>query len=175
MTGHVLPYRDSFPKIADGVFIASTASVIGNVEIGARSSVWFGTVIRGDVNEIRIGERTNIQDNTVIHVTRNGLGTYIGSGVTIGHMAILHACTLHDGSFVGMGAKLLDGVVVETGAMVAAGALVTMGKRVKQGELWAGNPARYVRDLTPEEVRFLPDTNAHYANLAAEYFSALRK
>jgi len=175
MTGFVLPYRDRLPKIAGDVFIAPTASVIGNVEIGSRSSIWFGTVVRGDVNEIRIGDNTNIQDNSVIHVTRNGLGTYIGSGVTVGHMAILHACTLEDGSFVGMGAKLLDGVVVETDAMVAAGALVTMGKRVKRGELWAGSPARCLRRLTPEEIRSFPDTNAHYADLAAEYRTAIKK
>ena len=175
MTGLVLPYKNRMPKIADDVFIAPTAAVIGDVEIGARSSVWFGVVIRGDVNEIRIGERTNVQDNTVIHVTRNGLGTYIGSGVTIGHMALLHACTLEDGSFVGMGAKLMDGVVVEGGAMVAAGALITQGKRVKRGELWAGYPARCIRNLTQEETDFLPDTNAHYANLGAEYLSALKK
>ena len=175
MTGFVLPYRNRLPKIADDVFIAPTASVIGNVEIGSRSSIWFGTVVRGDVNEIRIGDNTNIQDNTVIHVTRNGLGTYIGSGVTVGHMAILHACTLEDGSFIGMGAKLLDGVVVETDAMVAAGSLVTMGKRVKRGELWAGSPARCLRQLTPEERRSFPDINAHYADLAAEYRTALKK
>ena len=174
MTGNVFPYRNRLPKIADDAFVAPTASVIGNVEIGSRSSIWFGTVVRGDVNEIRIGDNTNIQDNSVIHVTRNGLGTYIGSGVTVGHMAILHACTLEDGSFIGMGAKLLDGVVVESGAMVAAGALVTMGKRVKRGELWAGNPARFLRLVTPEEARFMPDTNAHYADLAAEYLTALK-
>jgi len=175
VTGFVLSYRDRLPKIAGDVFIAPTASVIGNVEIGSRSSIWFGTVVRGDVNEIRIGDNTNIQDNSVIHVTRNGLGTYIGSGVTVGHMAILHACTLEDGSFVGMGAKLLDGVIVETDAMVAAGALVTMGKRVKRGELWAGSPARCLRRLTPEEICSFPDTNAHYAKLAAEYLTALKK
>ena len=175
MTGHVLPYGNRLPKIADDVFIAPTATVIGDVEIDARCGIWFGVVIRGDVNEIRIGEQTNIQYNTVIHVTRNGLGTYIGSGVTVGHTSLLHACTLEDGSFIGMGAKLMDGVVVEGGAMVAAGALVTQGKRVKRGELWAGSPARYVRNLTQEESDFLPDTNAHYANLAAEYLATLRK
>ncbi|MCE2509873.1 MAG: gamma carbonic anhydrase family protein [Alphaproteobacteria bacterium] len=175
MTGLMLPYKNRMPKIAGDAFIAPTATVVGDVEIGARSSIWFGVVIRGDVNEIRIGERTNVQDNTVIHVTRNGLGTYIGSGVTIGHMALLHACTLEDGSFIGMGAKLMDGVVVESGAMVAAGALVTMGKRVKAGELWAGYPARCVRKLTREEADFLPDTNAHYAKLGAEYLAALKE
>ncbi|MEW5703164.1 MAG: gamma carbonic anhydrase family protein [Pseudomonadota bacterium] len=175
MTGNIFPYRNCLPKIAGDAFIAPTATVIGDVEIGARSGIWFGVVIRGDVNEIRIGERTNIQDNTVIHVTRNGLGTYIGNGVTVGHLAVLHACTLEDGSFVGMKATVMDGVVVEGGAMVGAGALVTQGRRVKRGQLWAGSPACHVRDLTREEREFLPDTNAHYVDLAAEYLAALKK
>jgi carbonic anhydrase/acetyltransferase-like protein (isoleucine patch superfamily) len=147
--------------------------VIGNVEIGAGTSVWFGSVVRGDVNEIRIGERTNIQDATVIHVTTGGHATYIGSDATIGHKAVLHACTLKDLCLIGMGATLMDGVVVEREAMVAAGALVTPGKRVKGGELWGGSPAKRVRELTKEERDHMRWSARHYAALAQEYRARL--
>jgi carbonic anhydrase/acetyltransferase-like protein (isoleucine patch superfamily) len=165
----ILPFKGVVPQIAATAFVAPTASVIGDVVIGAGSSIWFGTVVRGDVHEIRIGERTNIQDGTVVHVTRGKFGTYIGSGITIGHGAILHACTLEDDCFIGMGATVMDGAVVESGAMVAAGALVTPGKRVKKGELWAGSPAKFLRPLTEAEVAFFPQSAAGYVDLAAEY------
>jgi carbonic anhydrase/acetyltransferase-like protein (isoleucine patch superfamily) len=171
MTGIILPYKGILPKIADGVFIAQNAVVTGDVEIGAGSGIWYGCVLRGDVHQIRIGERTNIQDNTVIHVTRNKFGTYIGSGVTVGHGAILHACTLGDNSFVGMGATVMDGAVVEEGAMVAAGALVTPGKVVKAGQLWGGSPAKFLRPLSEAELAFFPVSAENYAVLAAEYLA----
>lgn len=167
--GLVLPYRDLWPTLHDSVFVAATATVIGDVAIGANSSLWFGAVVRGDVNEIRIGAGSNVQDGTIIHVTKGGRGTYIGDGVTVGHAAVLHACTLEDASFVGMGATLLDGVVVETGGMVAAGALVPPGKRVRAGELWAGSPAKAMRALKPAEAANIPETAARYAALAREY------
>lgn len=173
MSGLILPFKGTSPTIDDGCFIAPNATVIGDVVIGAGTSVWFGCVIRGDVHEIRIGERTNIQDGTIIHVTGGKLGTYIGSDITIGHAAVLHACTLEDGCFIGMGAVLLDGVVVETGAMVAAGAVVTPGKRVKAGELWAGNPAKPMRQLKDEEVAFFPKSAANYKTLADTYRQSL--
>ncbi|CAA7625189.1 gamma carbonic anhydrase family protein [Magnetospirillum sp. SS-4] len=169
MSNHVMPFQGTSPTIADDVFIAPTAVVIGDVVIGAGTSVWFNCVIRGDVHEIRIGERTNIQDGTIIHVTGGKLGTYIGSDITIGHGAILHACTLEDSCFIGMGATILDGVVVESGAMVAAGAVVTPGKRVKTGELWAGNPAKPMRQLSPQEQEFFPVSAAGYVSLAGRY------
>lgn len=174
MSGIVLPYRDKNPQIADSVFIAPTAAVIGDVVIGAESSIWFGCVIRGDVNEIRIGERTNIQDGTIVHVTRQKYGTYIGSDVTIGHMALLHACTLEDGSFIGMQATVMDACVVESGAMVAAGALVTPGKRIGKGQLWAGRPAKHIRDLNEQEWAGMASTAPHYARLGNEYLVAIR-
>ncbi|MDO8606622.1 MAG: gamma carbonic anhydrase family protein [Phaeospirillum sp.] len=151
MSGHIMAFKGTLPTIADDCFIAPTATVIGDVVIGAGTSVWFNCVIRGDVHEIRIGERTNIQDGTVVHVTGGKLGTYIGSDITIGHGAILHACTLGDGCFIGMGAIILDGAVVEPGGVVAAGSLVTPGKRVGTGELWGGNPAKLMRVLSQEE------------------------
>ena len=169
MPGLILPYRNARPRIAADVFVAPSAAVIGDVEIGAGSGIWFGVVIRGDVQEIRIGAGTNIQDGTVVHVTKRGLGTYIGDDVTIGHATVLHACTLEDGCFVGMSTTVMDGAVVESGAMVAAGALVTPGKRVPSGELWGGAPARRMRDLTPEEKEMIAWTAPHYAELAAEY------
>ena len=169
MSGLIKPYKGLLPRISSSAFIADTAVVIGDVEIGDDTGIWFGCVVRGDVNEIRIGARTNIQDGTIIHVASRGQGCYIGSDITVGHMAILHACTLEDRCFIGMKACVMDGAYVETGAMVAAGALVTPGKRVKSGQLWAGSPAKYLRDLTPEELAFFPESTAHYAELARSY------
>jgi carbonic anhydrase/acetyltransferase-like protein (isoleucine patch superfamily) len=170
----IKPFDGITPKIAPDAFIAETAVIIGDVEIGAGASVWYGCVLRGDSNRIRIGARTNIQDGTVIHVNHEregavGTKTTIGSDVTVGHMALLHACTLEDGSFVGMKACVMDGVVVESGAMVAAGALVTPGKRVKKGELWAGSPAKLMRPLSEKEVAYFAYSARHYAELAASY------
>lgn len=169
--GGLIAYRGVMPRLAGDVFVAPGAWIIGDVEIGARSSVWFNVVIRGDVNFIRIGERTNIQDGTVIHVASDDQPTVIGSDVTVGHKAMLHACTLESGSFVGMNATVLDGAVVESGAMVAAGALVTAGKRVPRGELWAGAPARCLRRLSEDEQRGFFDVAEHYARLAADYLA----
>lgn len=165
----ILPFRGIWPTIAPDAFIAPGAVVIGDVEIGPESNVWFGCVIRGDVNTIRIGARTNIQDNSVIHVTRGTGPTRIGSGVTIGHHAVLHACTLEDDCFIGMGAVVLDDAVVESGGMLAAGALLAPRKRVLGGELWAGNPARLMRPMTEAERAFLPVSAQNYVDLAAEY------
>lgn len=169
MPGLILPYRGTLPTIAADSFVAPNATIIGDVVIGTGTNVWFNVVIRGDVHEIRIGERTNIQDGTIVHVTAGKFGTYIGNDITIGHGAILHACTLEDGCFVGMGATILDGAVIESGAMVAAGAVVTPGKRVKSGELWAGNPAKMMRELKPEDVAFFPRSAENYVKLAAQY------
>jgi carbonic anhydrase/acetyltransferase-like protein (isoleucine patch superfamily) len=169
MTPIILPYRGVWPTIAEDAFIAPGASVIGDVAIGAGSSVWFGCTVRGDVHEIRIGAGTNIQDGTVVHVTKGKFGTYIGDNITIGHKALIHACTLEDGCFIGMGAVVMDGCVIEKGAMVAAGALVTPGKRVKAGELWAGSPAKLKRTLTDEDTAGWPAQAAHYAALGREY------
>jgi len=172
MAGLILPYRDIRPTLDETVWIAPTAAVIGDVEIGAGSGIWFGCTVRGDVNEIRIGARTNIQDATVIHVTGGGHGTYVGDGVTVGHGAILHACTLEDGSFVGMQACVMDAAVVESGGMVAAGALVTPGVRVPAGELWGGRPAKLMRALSERERESIAASAQRYAALAAEYRAA---
>lgn len=172
MCGNILPYRGILPRIADAVFVAPTAVVIGDVEIGADTNIWFGCVLRGDVNVICIGERTNIQDGTIVHVSREKYGTYVGSDITIGHMAVIHACTLEDGCFIGMNATVMDGCVVERGAMVAAGALVTPGKRVARGQLWGGAPARYLRDLSDAEREDYAKTAPHYVRLSRDYLEA---
>ena len=169
MAGLILPYRGVLPKIDENAFIAQTAVITGDVEIGADSGIWFGCVIRGDVHQIRIGKRTNIQDGTIVHCTRNKFPCLIGDDITVGHGAILHACILEDGCFVGMGATVMDGARVESGAMVAAGALVTPGKAVKKGELWGGNPAKPMRALTEAELAFFPVSAEHYVNLAKDY------
>lgn len=169
MNGLILPHKSVLPTIDSSAFIAHTATVIGDVHIGPETGIWYGCVVRGDVNEIRIGARTNIQDGTVIHVAAKGQGTYIGDGITVGHMALLHACTLEDNCFIGMKACVMDGAYVESGAMVAAGALVTPGKRVKSGQLWAGSPARPIRDLTEQDLAYFPVSATQYAALAAEY------
>lgn len=169
MSGLILPYRGRLPTIAPGAWVAPTATVIGDVTVGEGSSLWFGVIVRGDLCGIRIGARTNLQDGTVVHVSSRGLGAEIGDDVTVGHMAMIHACRLEDGSFVGMKACVLDGAVVETGAMVAAGAVVSPGKRVRAGELWTGVPARPMRTLTEDEQQNLIETARHYVDLAADY------
>ena len=165
----LLPYKKIMPTIGDDVFIAENAAVIGDTVIGERSNIWFGCTIRGDVHEIRIGKRTNIQDNSVIHTTRKVSGTYIGDEVTVGHGAILHACTIGNQVLVGMGAIILDEAVMEDRSMLAAGSVLTPKKRVPTGQLWAGSPARYMRDLTEEELNFLSISADNYVKLAVEY------
>lgn len=168
----ILPYRGILPTIAPDAFIAPGAVIIGDVHIGAKSNVWFGCVIRGDVNHIRIGAHTNIQDGSVVHVTRKTGPTIIGSGVTIGHSVLLHACTLEDGSFIGMHSTVMDGAVVESGGWLAAGALLPPNKKVPKGQIWAGNPARYLRDLKDGEISFIPVSAQNYVELGEEYLAA---
>jgi carbonic anhydrase/acetyltransferase-like protein (isoleucine patch superfamily) len=165
----ILPYGEHSPKIAPDAFIAPGAAVVGDVEIGAESNVWFNCTIRGDEEQVRIGPGTNIQDGTVIHVHSQKQGTYIGANVTIGHMVLLHACTLEDGAYVGMGAQVMDETVIESGAMLAAGALLTQKKRIPRGELWAGRPATLMRMLTGEEVARFARTAVTYAERGRKY------
>ncbi|MEO0391649.1 MAG: gamma carbonic anhydrase family protein [Pseudomonadota bacterium] len=165
----VLPYQGVWPTIHDTAFIAETAVIIGDVEIGAGSGVWYGCVLRGDVNVIRVGENTNIQDGTVVHVSSTTQGSYIGSNITIGHMALIHACTLEDGCFIGMKACVMDDAKVARGAMVGAGAMVTPRKQVPSGQLWLGSPAKYARGLSEAEQAHLIESPAHYARLAQRF------
>ena len=169
MAGLLLPYKGTMPRIAPGAFIADGSQVIGDVNIASRANIWFNCVIRGDEHAVTIGANTNIQDGTVIHVHGLKQGTYIGADVTIGHMSLLHACTLEDGAFCGMGAIVLDGAVIEGGGMLAAGAMLTPGKRIPRGELWAGRPAHFARGLTAEELDSMPQTIENYVGRAEQY------
>jgi len=165
----IVPWNDVRPTIDRSAFIASNATVIGDTQIGAEASIWFNVVLRGDVNYIRVGARTNIQDGTVVHVSSKDHPTLIGHDVLIGHMAMIHACTLEDHCFVGMSATVMDGAVVEQGAMVAAGALIAPGKRVGAGQLWAGTPAKYIRDVSVEEAASFPTQIQRYVDLGQKY------
>ncbi len=172
MAGHLLPYNGTMPRVAPDAFIADGTQVIGDVDIASRANIWFNCVIRGDEHAVTIGANTNVQDGTVIHVHSLKQGTHIGADVTIGHMSLLHACTLEDGAFCGMGAIVLDGAAIEGGAMLAAGAMLTPGKRIPHGELWSGRPARFARKLTAEELDAMPQTIENYAGRAQEYLKA---
>lgn len=148
----LFPYLDFYPKIHPSVFLASGAKIIGNVEIGENSSVWYNTVVRGDVHYIRIGNLTNIQDCSMLHVTNGKYPLNIGNKVTVGHSVTLHGCTLHDLCLIGMGAVILDGAVIEERSMVAAGAVITPGFVVPEGKLVAGVPGKIIRNLNEDEL-----------------------
>ena len=170
------PYLDQFPRLGERVYVDPAASVIGDVELAEDVSVWPGCVVRGDVNFIRVGARTNIQDGTVIHVSHDGphaklggFATVIGEDVTIGHKAIVHACRIGDAALIGMGAIVLDGAVVESHGFVGAGAVVPPGKTVGRGELWLGNPARKVRVLSEADIEGLYYSAQHYVRLKNRY------
>ncbi|NPT53690.1 gamma carbonic anhydrase family protein [Paraburkholderia elongata] len=160
------------PQVDPSAYIANGTTLVGDVAIGRQSSVWYNCVLRGDVQKIVIGMRTNIQDGTVIHGTTNGLPVIIGDDVTVGHGAILHACTIEDAGFVGFGARVLDGAVVRSGGMLAAGAVLTPRKMVGAGELWAGNPARLLRTLNDEEFEGMAASAVRYVALAERYRTA---
>ena len=165
-------FKETRPTVGDDVFVAETAMVIGDVVLGARASIWYGSVIRGDVFHIRIGEDTNIQDNTVIHVTTGVHPTIIGDRVTVGHRALLHGCTIGDETLIGMGAIVMDEAVVGGHCMVGAGALVTPGTRIPDGHLALGSPAKVVRELRGGEIEHIKLSATHYAHLAASYIAA---
>ena len=162
------------PKIAPDAFVAPTAAVIGDVEIGAETGIWFQCLVRGDLCHIRIGARTNIQDATVIHVDTGDMSTFIGDDVTVGHNAVIHACTLRNRAFVGIGATVLDGAVIEEGGVLGAGGLLTPGKVIGRYELWTGTPAKLRRVMDEEERRRF-DRNAEiYRELAKRFRAGLR-
>lgn len=164
-------YLDFSPELGENVYIDSSAVVIGQVRIGKNSSVWPLTVIRGDVHAINIGERTNVQDGSVLHVTSpesygpNGFALKVGNDVTIGHKAILHGCTIHDRVLVGMGAIIMDGAVVESDVVIGGGTIVTPGKILTSRGLYLGSPAKRIRDLRQEELDFLTYSAQHYVKL----------
>lgn len=169
----ILPFEGAIPDVAGAGYIAPGSRIIGSVRLGKDSSVWYNCVLRGDVAGISVGDRTNIQDGTIVHVTTKQYATEIGADCLIGHTAIVHGCRLHDRSFVGLGAIVMDGCEVESDAMLAAGAMLTPGKRIPSGQMWAGRPARYVRDLTPEELATHRAAVTGYVELARRHAVAL--
>lgn len=157
------------PQLGAGVFVAPTASVIGDVVIGAESSLWFGAVVRGDVFPIRIGARTNVQDNAVVHVTGGKAATTIGDDVTIGHLALVHGCTIGDRCLIGMGSIILDGAVVEDDCLIAAGSLVPPRMRIPSRSLVMGRPAKVVRTLDPGDLEHIREAGALYVGYARKF------
>ncbi|MGE4323941.1 MAG: gamma carbonic anhydrase family protein [Sphingobium sp.] len=179
----ILPFNGKTPVIHPSAFIAPGCRIIGDVEIGPDASIWYNCVIRADVNRIRIGARTNIQDGTVVHCDSppdsgegpaDGWPTIIGEDVLIGHMAMIHGCVLEDKSFVGLGAIVMSGCVLETDAMLAAGALLSPGKRVPRRQLWAGRPARSMRELSDEALIDMRTGVDHYVHNGKAHKGAVR-
>lgn len=165
----LMAYRGILPRVAEDAFVAPTATIIGDVHIDSESGIWFGVILRGDVNRIRIGRRTNLQDGTIVHVTSNTHPTVIGHEVTVGHGARLHGCTIGDGCLIGIGAIVLDGAVIGENSLVAAGSLVAPGSIVPPGSLVVGSPAKVRRDLTASEVEQLRTLAERYVGYRLEY------
>lgn len=175
MSTNIVPYLDSSPRIAEGVFVHASALIIGDVSVGRNSSIWCGAVIRGDVNRISIGAESNIQDLSVLHVSHKtadnpaGAPLLIGDRVTIGHRVILHGCEIGDECLIGMGAIVMDGAVLEPRVLLGAGSLVPEGKRLQGGHLYLGSPARMARPLTAEEIAYFAYSAQHYVRLQQRY------
>jgi carbonic anhydrase/acetyltransferase-like protein (isoleucine patch superfamily) len=170
--GLVRGFGGKHPAVGEGTFIAETAVLVGDVEIGRRSSVWYGTVLRGDVYRIRIGDEVSIQDNSVVHVTSGRYATTVGSRVTVGHSVVLHGCTIEDDCILGMGAIVMDQAHIGKFCVVGAGALVTPGTVIEEGQLVVGSPARAKRALTADERDWIRSSAQHYVELAARYLEA---
>jgi carbonic anhydrase/acetyltransferase-like protein (isoleucine patch superfamily) len=176
---NVRAYRGTVPTLGARVYIDPAATLIGAVELADDVSIWPGAILRGDVEKIRVGARSNVQDGAVLHVTHavpytpGGSPCTVGSDVTIGHAAVVHACTIEDGCLIGMHATVLDGAVVQHHAFVGAGALIAPGKIVGTGELWVGNPARCMRKLSDREIEALQYSARHYVELKDAYLAAL--
>jgi carbonic anhydrase/acetyltransferase-like protein (isoleucine patch superfamily) len=180
MTGAtILALHGKAPRIHDSAFIAPGCRIVGDVEIGPDASVWYNCIIRGDVNRIVIGARTNVQDGTVIHCESpspahpDGFPTLIGDDVLIGHLAMVHGCTLEDRAFVGLGAIVMDGCRIGSDAMLAAGAMLTGGKVIEPRQLWVGRPAKYVRDLPDKALAEMRAGVAHYVENAKAHAAAM--
>src|SRR5690348_2465877 len=165
---------DVSPQLGEGAWAAPSADLIGDVRLGARASVWFGAVLRGDNTPLIIGEESNFQDGAIGH-SDPGFPLTVGARVTVGHQAILHGCTVADDCLIGMGARILNGAVIEGGCIVGAGALITESKQFQPGSLIVGAPARVVRQVSEEERRLLRASAAHYAEKAQRYAAELKK
>ena len=170
---NIINYLGITPDIHPDAFVAPSAYVIGKVDIGAKASIWYNCTVRGDEEPIHIGAGTNIQDGSTIHTSGGVTDTWIGEHVLVGHMCLLHGCRIEDRAFIGMGSVILDEAVVESNAMLAAGSLLTPGKHIPAGELWAGSPAKYKRDLRPEDLEIYSEYVARYVILAENHTAAL--
>lgn len=176
----LIPIHGKEPQIHETAFVAPGCRLIGDVRIGAGASVWYNCVLRADVNRIVVGERSNIQDGSVVHCDagrdgEDGFPTLIGDDVLIGHMAMVHGTILHDKSFVGLGAITMDGCEIESGGMIAAGGMLTPGKKIEAGEMWGGRPARKMRDLTTEQQAMNATGATAYAMFAQQHREAVNK
>lgn len=173
-SGLIYALGDLVPQIDPTAWIAPTAVLIGDVRIGPGASIWYHCVLRGDTNPIIVGARSNLQDGTVVHVDHGDNPTIIGDDVTVGHAAIIHACRLKNGAFVGMGATVMDGAVIEEGGLLGSRGLLGPGKRIGRNELWAGSPARMVRVMSDEERVRWAEIAPHYQKLALRHGNSLR-
>jgi carbonic anhydrase/acetyltransferase-like protein (isoleucine patch superfamily) len=162
-------FRGKLPQVGEGAFLADNATLVGDVRVGARASIWFGAVLRGDVFHVRIGDETSIQDNTVIHVTDGQNPTLVGARVTVGHSVTLHGCRIGDRCIIGMGSTLLDLAEIGERCVIGAGSLVTPGTKIPPGTLAVGAPARPKRELTADELRWIEHSADHYVDLARAY------
>lgn len=169
----ILPHHGHWPEIHETAFVAPSADIIGEVKIGAHSSVWFQVVIRGDVNHITVGERTNIQDHSMLHVTRKKASLKIGNEVTVGHRVMLHGCEVGNRCLIGMGAILLDHCVIGEECIIGAGALITQGQVIPPRSLVVGSPGKVVRPLKPEEIAFLSQSAENYVQDGLEYRASI--
>ena len=169
----IIPFKGKWPKIHETTFLAPSVDIIGDVTVGEKCSIWFQVAIRGDVNWIKIGNRTNIQDHSMLHVTRKTSPLTIGDDVTVGHRVTVHGCTVGNRVLLGMGAILLDDCVIGDDCIVGAGALVTKGTQVPSGSLVIGAPAKVARPLKPEEIAFLKKSAENYVNDSKEYLTAM--
>ena len=164
-------YQDKIPKVGDGTFVDDSALVLGDVTLGSDCSIWPMSVARGDVNKITIGNRSNIQDGSVLHVTHphktmpEGYALNVGDNVTVGHKVILHGCTVSDNCLIGMGAIIMDGALIHPYALLGAGSLVSPGKELEGGYLWLGSPVKKIRLLTDEELKWIDYSATHYVDL----------
>ncbi len=169
----IIPYLDKSPSIGKSVFVAPNAVVAGEVEIGDHSSIWFGSTVRGDVCWIKIGHRTNIQDNSLVHVTHDIGPTRIGSDITIGHSCVIHACTIEDGCLIGMGSTILDGANIGKNSLIGAGSLITGGVQIPPNSLAFGRPAKVIRTLRKDELEMMEQNAARYVQVASNYMKSI--
>ena len=165
----IMSYKGVYPKIHESAFIEESAKIIGDVEIGENSSVWFNAVVRGDVHYIRIGARTNVQDNCTLHVTKDIFPLILGSDITVGHNVILHGCVVKDRCLIGMGSIILDNAEIGEDSIIGAGALVTEGMKVPSGSLVLGIPGKVVRSLKPEEIARIKKSANNYIEYSKNY------